>query len=64
MHKEAPKLYDNGFDIMFVRLIKEMSMGIHTLNLTMSYRKDLREIFRELSIVTQKYFDFCTEQSI
>ncbi|MCM3537639.1 DUF3231 family protein [Priestia endophytica] len=64
VHKEAPKLYDNGFDIMFVRLIKEISIGIHTLNLTMSYRKDLREIFRELSIVTQKYFDFCTEYLI
>jgi hypothetical protein len=64
VHKEAPKLYDNGFNIMFVRLIKEISMGIHTLNLTMSYRKDLREIFRELSIVTQKYFDFCTEYLI
>ncbi|WP_235606180.1 DUF3231 family protein [Priestia endophytica] len=62
VYKEAPKLYDNGFDIMFVRLIKEISIGIHTLNL--SYRKDLREIFRELSIVTQKYFDFCTEYLI
>ncbi|MDT3762478.1 DUF3231 family protein [Priestia filamentosa] len=60
VYKEAPKLYDNGFDIMFVRLIKEISMAMHTLNLTMLYRKDLREIFRELSIVTQKYFDFCT----
>ncbi|MFP7484006.1 DUF3231 family protein [Priestia filamentosa] len=60
VYKEAPKLYDNGFDIMFVRLIKEISMAMHTLNLTMLYRKDLREIFREVSIVTQKYFDFCT----
>ncbi|MED3729027.1 DUF3231 family protein [Priestia filamentosa] len=49
---------------MLVRLIKEISMAIHTLNLTMSYRKDLREIFRELSIVIQKYFDFCTEYLI
>ncbi|MFP7414045.1 DUF3231 family protein [Priestia filamentosa] len=64
VYKEAPKLYDNGFDIMFVRLIKEISMAMHTLNLTMLYRKDLREIFREVSIVTQKYFDFCTEYLI
>ncbi|MCT2345963.1 DUF3231 family protein [Bacillales bacterium AN1005] len=56
---KAPKLFDNGFDIMFIRLIKEISMGMHTLNLTMAYRSDIMVLFRELTIITQKYYDRC-----
>lgn len=35
----VPKLYDKVFDIMFLRLLKEISMGLHTLHLTMSLQK-------------------------
>ncbi|PLT30035.1 DUF3231 family protein [Peribacillus deserti] len=58
--KDAPRLYENGFDIMFLRIIKEISMAIHTLNLTMSYREDIMAIFRELTTITQKCYDDCT----
>ncbi|WP_246944180.1 DUF3231 family protein [Bacillus pinisoli] len=61
VNKEVPKLYDNGFDIMFLRLIKEISMGMHTLNLTMAYRADITALFRELTIITQKCYDECTQ---
>lgn len=60
VNPEAPKLFDNGFDIMFIRLIKEISMGMHTLNLTMAYRSDIMQLFREMTIITQKYYDRCT----
>ncbi len=53
---DAPKLYDNGFDIMFVRLIKQISMGLHSLNLTMTYREDINVLFEDLTALTQKYF--------
>lgn len=33
---EAPKLYDNGFDIMAVRILKEVSMGMYTINMNMA----------------------------
>jgi Protein of unknown function (DUF3231) len=61
VRKDVPPFYDNGFDIMFVRLVKEISMGMHTLNLTMAYRKDITMLFRELTIITQKYYDICTQ---
>ncbi|MEH7418272.1 DUF3231 family protein [Neobacillus drentensis] len=32
---EAPKLYDNGFDVMFVRILKDVSMGMYTINMNM-----------------------------
>ncbi|MDZ5473686.1 DUF3231 family protein [Bacillus sp. 31A1R] len=59
--KHVPKLYDNGFDIIFIRMIKEISMGMHTLNITMAYRKDIIMLFRELTALTQKYYDKCTQ---
>ncbi|MDL4843231.1 DUF3231 family protein [Aquibacillus rhizosphaerae] len=61
VNKEVPKLYDNGFDIMFVRLLKEISMGLHSLNITMSYREDIVLIFKELTTITQKYYNLCTQ---
>lgn len=61
VNKEVPKLYDNGFDIMFIRLLKEISMGLHSLNITMSYREDIVMIFKELTAVTQKYYNLCTQ---
>lgn len=64
VNKEVPKLYDNGFDIMFVRLMKEISMGMHTLNITMSYREDIVMFYRELTAITQKYYNLCTQYLI
>lgn len=61
VNKEVPKLYDNGFDIMFVRLLKEISMGLHSLNITMAYREDIVLIFKDLTAITQKYYDLCTQ---
>ncbi len=49
----VPKLYDKMFDIMFLRLLKEISMGLHTLHLTMSYRKDMISLYKELTAFTQ-----------
>jgi hypothetical protein len=57
----VPKLYDNGFDIMFIRLIKEISMALHSLNITMAYREDIVMIFNELTAITQKYYNLCTQ---
>src|SRR5699024_10308822 len=33
---EAPKLYNAGFDILIVRLLNEISMGLHTVDLNMA----------------------------
>ncbi|WP_112180267.1 MULTISPECIES: DUF3231 family protein [Paraliobacillus] len=61
VNKEVPKLYDNGFDIMFVRLLQEISMGLHSLNITMSYREDIVLILIDLTAITQKYYNLCTQ---
>ncbi|WP_404332279.1 DUF3231 family protein [Mesobacillus maritimus] len=61
VNKDVPKLYDNGFDIMFVRLLKEISMGLHSLNLTMTFREDINILFEDLTALTQKYFRICSQ---
>ncbi|WP_350457426.1 DUF3231 family protein [Cytobacillus firmus] len=58
---DAPALFANGFDIMFVRLMKSISMGLHTLDLSMSYREDIILLYRELTAMTQEYSKKCTQ---
>lgn len=64
VNKDVPKLYDNGFDIMLVRLIKEASMALHTLNITMSYREDIVMFYKELTAITQGTYNSCTQYLI
>ncbi|NQX69326.1 DUF3231 family protein [Paenibacillus alba] len=58
---EAPKLYDNGFDIMFLRVLKEISMGMYTLNMNMAYHPEVMDIFEGLTVVTQKTYRRSTD---
>ncbi|RSD28581.1 DUF3231 family protein [Mesobacillus subterraneus] len=61
VNKEVPKLYDNGFDIMFVRLLAEISMGLHALNLTMTFRDDINILLTDFTALSQKYFRICSQ---
>lgn len=58
---EAPKLWDNGFDIMFCRVLKEISMGMYVIHLTMSYRQDIIKIYRRMSEVTEIFYGHFTQ---
>ena len=57
----VPKLYDNMFDIMFCRLISSISMGLHTLHMSMAYRKDIVLLYKELTAFTQSVYDECVD---
>ncbi|MBV7504338.1 DUF3231 family protein [Bacillus sp. sid0103] len=57
---EAPKLYDNGFDIMLLRILKEVSMGMYTINLNMAYTSEVISIYEGLTSVTQKIYKLST----
>lgn len=61
VNTSVPKLYDNMFDIMFFRLLQEISMGLHTLHLNMAYRKDIVLLFKELTAFTQDTYDECVD---
>ena len=57
----VPKLYDNMFDIMFFRLVSSISMGLHTLHMSMAYRKDIVLLYKELTTFTQSVYDRCVD---
>ncbi|MEW8971016.1 MAG: DUF3231 family protein [Mesobacillus sp.] len=57
---EAPKLYDNGFDIMFIRVLKQVSMGLYTLNMNMAYNNKVMAIYEGLTTITQKIYKLAT----
>ncbi|MDP4163419.1 MAG: DUF3231 family protein [Bacillota bacterium] len=57
----VPVLFDNGFDIMFVRLMKKISVGMHALHSTMAYRDDIILLFKELTDITQNAYRACTQ---
>ncbi|AGK53445.1 DUF3231 family protein [Bacillus sp. 1NLA3E] len=57
----VPKLYDNMFDIMFLRLPNIISMGLHSLHLNMSYRKDIIILYKELTVFTQSGYEECVD---
>lgn len=61
---DAPRLYGNGFDIMFSRILKEISMGMYSLHVTMSYRKDIIQLYKELTDLTHTYYNHFTQYLI
>ncbi len=53
-------LFDDHFDIMFLRLLNEISMGLHSLHLSMAYREDLISLYKELTAFAQRTYEMCT----
>ncbi|WEG12104.1 DUF3231 family protein [Pullulanibacillus sp. KACC 23026] len=56
----APELYQNGFDLMFTRVLKEVSLGMYTINMNMAYREDVMSVYEGLTTVSQKIYKLCT----
>lgn len=61
---KAAKLFNNNFEIMFSRILKQISMGMYTLHLTMSYRSDIIKLYEELTAITQTSYRHFTEYLI
>ncbi|MEN1968520.1 DUF3231 family protein [Lentibacillus sp. N15] len=57
----TPQLYDNGFDIMFCRILKEISMGMYVLHMTTAYREDIVQFYKQLTSITQAYYHHFTQ---
>jgi hypothetical protein len=45
---------------MFLRILKEISMGMYTLNMNMAYREDVMSIYEGLTTTTQKVYKLAT----
>ncbi|MCM3587850.1 DUF3231 family protein [Mesobacillus maritimus] len=60
VHLDAPNLYGNGFDVLMLRVLKEISMGMYSIDMNMAYRKDVMTIYEGLATVTHKVYKLAT----
>ncbi|MFP7472251.1 DUF3231 family protein [Niallia taxi] len=61
INEHAPALFTNGFDVMFCRILKEISMGMYVLHTTISYRDEIINFYRELTELTHMYYRHFTD---
>ncbi|WP_079525998.1 DUF3231 family protein [Halobacillus hunanensis] len=61
VRKGVPRLFDQDFDLMYVRTMAKVSIGYYALYSTMSYRKDIRSLNNRLTKHAQKVYDNITE---
>lgn len=61
LNLEAPKLFEPEFDIMFVRILKEISFGMYSFNMSMAYREDVMTIFEGLTSISQRTYGLATD---
>ncbi|AXF57431.1 DUF3231 family protein [Salicibibacter kimchii] len=57
----APRLFDEMFDIMHLRLITIINMGLFTVHLSMAYREDIRKLYHRFSADAQEAYDQTTD---
>lgn len=55
----TPRLYGLHFDILCLRLLSEIGMGLHSLHLSMISRKDLMQFYQTLTDFTQNTYQAC-----
>ncbi|SFE34182.1 Protein of unknown function [Lentibacillus persicus] len=56
----APRLYDEMFDTMHLRMITAINMGLFTVHLSMAYREDIRELYQRFTADAQEAYDQTT----
>lgn len=49
VNRDAPRLFDDIFDVMYLRTMMKIATGIHALHMTMAYRKDIMGLYRKFS---------------
>ncbi len=45
----APKLFDDIFEVMYLRMMMKVASGLHALHISMSYRKDIMDLYKRFS---------------
>ncbi|AXF56348.1 DUF3231 family protein [Salicibibacter kimchii] len=57
----AARLFDEMFDIMHLRLITVINMGLFTVHLSMAYRDDIRKLYQRFTADAQEAYDQTTD---
>ncbi|MBP1965467.1 DUF3231 family protein [Paenibacillus aceris] len=61
VNKGVPKLFDYLYEPMFLHMMSKIEASLFALYSTMSYRKDIRQLFKQLTASSQEMYDQCTQ---
>lgn len=61
INHEAPKLFDDIFEIMYLRMMTKIASGLHSLHISMSYRKDIMELYRRCTEFAEEFCEKTTQ---
>ncbi|HLQ70680.1 MAG TPA: DUF3231 family protein [Bacillota bacterium] len=58
---DAPPLFDDVYDVMYLRIMMEIATGIHALHMAMAYRKDIMDLYKRFTQFAEDYAEKTTE---
>ncbi|SDD24993.1 Protein of unknown function [Paenibacillus sp. UNCCL117] len=61
VHPGVPKLFDYLYEPMFLHMISKIEVNLFALHFTMSYRKDIRQLYERLEASSQSIFNRCSQ---
>lgn len=68
IYKDVPMPFDNMFGMILIRFMAKVGLGLDSLSLSMSYRKDIIEFYQSILLNTQNIYKestvFLLEQGI
>lgn len=61
VHKDVPRLFDASFDLMYLRMLNKVLIGLYALHSGMSYRADIRELYKDFTSDSQTIYNQATQ---
>jgi hypothetical protein len=61
VNKGVPKLFDFLYNLMYLHMMTKIEINLFALYSTMSYRRDIRQFFKQLTTSSQEIFDQCAQ---
>lgn len=61
VNHHAPPLFDDSFEIMYLRMMMKIASGLHALHLSMSYRRDIMDLYRRCSSFAEEFCEKTTQ---
>ena len=61
VYKKTPALFDDIFNIMFLRQMMKLSLGFNSLYLATSYMKEVEEIYKSNHAIAEKFYTITTD---
>jgi hypothetical protein len=59
--KSAPRLFDDNFQLMFIRLLSKILIGLYALHSGMSYREDIYRLYNDFTKDSMEIYNRTTQ---